>query len=508
MTRSGRIWLTIVLLAGLAGVRPTGATLLVPMRDDDLVAISDLIVIGVVTQIETVQLADARVVTRVTLAVERALKGDPGDRTIVITEPGGSIGDLHVVIFGAPEFVRDERTLVFLRVRADGSLSTTALALGKYRLAPENGALRARRDRPTPDVRPAAAFEAQVATLAAGQRGAATNGRRGAAIAPPQQSTVVEAYTFVTSTDGLAARWFEPDCGLEVSFGRANAEASFAPSVSQAAVAEALAAWTNVTGASLTLVQGADVQPAPSTFKGTNDGRNTIQFDDPFGEVGDFTACSGTLALGGFMSSSDAHFGLRKTVGGMTFGRIFEGDVTLNAGLGACFGPATLAEVVGHEVGHTLGFGHSSENPTEPDPTLADALMYYRAHDDGRGASLRADDIAALQAAYPASLVASNDVAAVACEVGIGILGVSCFGGTHLPAAPFTLQKKAKAALDRVATATSISTGKRRRLLKGAKQLLVTAERKAKKIPGACGEEIRARLATLKAHVITVLAGL
>ena len=93
----------------------------------------------------------------------------------------------------------------------------------------------------------------------------------------------------------------------------------------------------------------------------------------------------------------------RSTFNGLPFYEISEGDVMINNGFAACpFWNATnLAELLTHAVGHTLGMGHSSEDPNEPDPSLHDATMYYAAHFDGRGATLKGDDIAGICALYP-----------------------------------------------------------------------------------------------------------
>jgi hypothetical protein len=73
-------------------------------------------------------------------------------------------------------------------------------------------------------------------------------------------------------------------------------------------------------------------------------------------------------------------------------------------GLGSCFGREGFEEVVTHEIGHTIGLGHSSENPNEPNPTLRDASMFFLLHLDGRGTEVRADDIAGLSAVYPVEI--------------------------------------------------------------------------------------------------------
>src|SRR5262249_14403524 len=149
----------------------------------------------------------------------------------------------------------------------------------------------------------------------------------------------------------------------------------------------------NVSGASIVLQRGAPTPPAPLRC----DGLSQIVFNDPFKEMPKPVACSGVLALGGYCTSTAS-----MELDGQTFFRITEGNITFNQGFASCsfWNVTNLGEVATHELGHTIGIGHSSESDDAP-PDLKDATMYYRAHFDGRGASLRADDIAAVRTLYP-----------------------------------------------------------------------------------------------------------
>jgi len=100
--------------------------------------------------------------------------------------------------------------------------------------------------------------------------------------------------------DAPPARWFEADSGQPVVYQTAGQDGALGASASLAAIDGALAAWTNVSGASIVLERGGTTTPAPLSC----DGISQIIFDDPFHEMPNPVACSGVLALGGYCTSA------------------------------------------------------------------------------------------------------------------------------------------------------------------------------------------------------------
>ena len=500
-----RTWLWLVAWLGLADVAM--GTTLVPMRDQDLAALSDVIVVGTVEHIESVLLGRDRIMTRVTLAVETGVKGTVAGTSLVVTEAGGEVAGLRSTVAGAPSYRMGERVLVFLRERADGSLRTTALALGKYAVEPDaTGTLQARRTRPTRDERDLATFVTAIRGLVPRRAAPSRDGRAGSAIEPPAIVRQVFAFNLARNDAGEPSRWFEADCGDPIVYARAGFDSSAPEAASTVALEQALAAWTAVDDASIVLAVGPTVPAAPSGIGGITDGENVVTFDDPFGEASDLVACTGVLAVGGFLSIADDDFPETvRTVGGERFAKIFEGDVVVNPGVVDCLdGPVGLAEVLAHEIGHAIGFAHSSEDPDEPDPVKEDALMYFLAHNDGRGASIRSDDAAAVRVAYPAATVAATAIDQAACAIELGLLNVACFG-ERLRIAPFRRLAKAATAARKAAGATT-ATKQRRFLRKADKGLAKTDKAIVKFIKGPCGAGMRDKVAGYRTRLGTILS--
>ncbi len=348
------------------------------------------------TQVRVAPADDGGVFTYVSLRPDEVLKGYLPLAEVTIRERGGRVGDREQWLFGTPRYAVGESVIVFLTQDGDGYLRTTQMALGKFGVAPdpvtqEDTATRpldedvivlgrAAQSRPADDLRPAKAFRRRLRDIVRSQP--VRSMHHVLASAPAQLTPETAGFKLFNDV-----RWFEPDDGLPVLYKVDTAgDPKIGASASRNAVLAALAAWTNVATAAIVLQDGGGISGAPS---GGCDGRNTIVFNDPSGTVGDPSGCSGVLAVGGYCAS-----GASKTVNGVDFHQIVEGDITVNNGWSACtFWNATnLAEVLTHELGHTIGLAHST------DPT---ATMYAFAHFDGRGASLTADDIAGVTFIYP-----------------------------------------------------------------------------------------------------------
>lgn len=114
------------------------SSIMIKLSIEELVAQSDWIVVGVVTEKESSwNTQHSQINTLVTLAVEEWVKGEPEGNEIVITMPGGQVGGVSQRVEDAPDFLIDEEVLVFLKSQGGDVVSVVGGWQGK--LIIENG---------------------------------------------------------------------------------------------------------------------------------------------------------------------------------------------------------------------------------------------------------------------------------------------------------------------------------------------------------------------------------
>jgi hypothetical protein len=353
-----------------------------------------------------------RPVTDYLMTVERVLKGQVGESSIVVRVPGGRAANgMELKIWGAPAFADGERALLFLGRHADGTYRILHLMLGAFREARMDGHAVAYRDLSEVDllddtevqenenrkVRDFDRFADWIAAWAA-DRAEMPNYYR--FVPSSSQNTLLPMFSFL-GDGGRKSRWFEFDSGGQVTWRIDPDPLSGYSGNPSDAFRNALNAWNNEshTPIRLTLAGTSGLTAGFANF----DGQNVLLYDDPNSDIeGDFSCSTGgTLAIGGPWLDTD----VTGRFNGETFIRIQGADIVLNDGIGCVFERSSspvraLEELLGHETGHTLGVGHSSENAGETNQILRDALMFFRIHNDGRGARLASDDLSGIRTLY------------------------------------------------------------------------------------------------------------
>lgn len=346
--------------------------------------------------------ATAQPSTDYLVEVEVLIKGHLPGSTIAVRVPGGvGANGLALKIWGAPEFRRGDEPLLFLAPNRDGSFHILHLMLGAFHAQRAENAEFATRDLSEahrlqgsagmdaePGVRDLGRFAAWIADRGLGIRRAADYWR---AAPVGGFDTRQEKYTETLGADGHAIRWFSFDGGGKVSWKLDPAgQPGLDFSQTEAALQSAIQVWSSDPTSNIQYIYGG-----PGGGKGglvRTDGVNTVLFNDPGNAnmPGTFTcAAGGVVGIGGVFFAPDS----TRTYGGLAYHAAVEADVVINDGTECYFSnnPAGMAEVLAHELGHTLGFGHSADDQ---------AVMRATAHNDGRGAQLSDDDRMAASVVY------------------------------------------------------------------------------------------------------------
>jgi len=410
----------------LGSTQSAKATSIVLPTDEQLVRKSPVVVEGIVLASKPIRRGNG-IWTETTISIERQLKGNVAGSTVTVRELGGQIGDDITVLFGAPKFTVGEKVLTFLTPTKRGDYQTTDLFVGKFSAgatrdghhvwsrdeSAENTTLLDSNFKPIQAKsveRDADAFDRYIKAEGEGRRGDRRYGIDPEADESPSTGgQIVISQPFTVISEPTIYRWKTFDSGGSAGWYSYGTQ----PGYTGGGVNElktAISVWTGYGQANIHYAYAGVSTVAPGGLT-TRNGVNEVLFNDPLGEIaGSWNpSTGGVVGQGGFngvvtggswtspFAADAAH--PQKTY--TTTYAITEGNLTIqdNVSPQAGISSQTLAEITAHELGHTLGFGHSSENPSEPDSNLKSALMYYAV--SGLGASLRSDDQTAARWLYP-----------------------------------------------------------------------------------------------------------
>ncbi|MFP2911221.1 hypothetical protein ACLESD_40575 [Pyxidicoccus sp. 3LFB2] len=128
-----------LLLAALLGALPASATTQLAVDLSGLARGADAVVHGVVRRVESRWSGDKmRIITDVEIQVTESLKGQPGG-TVLVTQPGGRVGDVGQVVHGLASFATGEEVVVFLEKRGARAFRVSSMAQGKYQVKRDAG---------------------------------------------------------------------------------------------------------------------------------------------------------------------------------------------------------------------------------------------------------------------------------------------------------------------------------------------------------------------------------
>lgn len=426
------------------------------VSDQDLARASAAAVHGRVVSIDAAWDPAANTIyTRVALDVSQAwgLSGTPA--RVVLKQLGGVVGGAALLVGGQARFEVGEDVFVFLDVRPrDRTLSVAGLEQGKWTLtaAADSSAAMARDVRGQGGAVVSRDFTSmsRLATLAAGvgTRASAADAVLDPGAAPLSgNSSERAAYTLLSSTP---ARWHEADSGTPVYV---DTETGGHPAISGGGLSQlerAAGMWA--AAGSLHLLAGGSRGARCFENSDPSTGRISVTYGDPCGEIADE---SPILAIGGaYYSSSDV-----RTVNGTPFWRMVKGMIVTDNPEWKFRGLSTgcYEELLAHELGHAIGFGHAAERPAVMYPSISSECWNRTT-----SLPLQADELSGMAAVYPRA-VSAIDPPAPPASLGSSVNGTTVTVSWAPPAggaapAAYQLHAGSAAGLSDYGVATIVGT--------------------------------------------------
>ncbi len=373
--RRGSLWAAAALAALVSAGGATAAVILPPENLGEVARQSEQVVLAVAVESWSEE-RGAELVTVTRFAVLETVKGwvDPGE-LVEVEVPGGEREDgTMLVVEGAPRFTPGATYLLPLTPSRDGRWQPPMLAYGILQRTAGPGAAHlaplpeatALRSLPRPDGRVAEGIgtyrERELLEHLARVASGAAAWDRQAVEAPPAERAAAEAAppagcAWLVASNGKPMRWkvFDSRGSVSVAATRGGD-----PSVSGGGLAElqqAISDWNGVPATSIALRYEGEKDYRLSCgggFDAPKSGTNIVVFSDPCRDLADMSGCAGLVAYGGAWASGT------HTYGGTSFNSITSLYVVVNNGI-SCLSTATLRAALVHELGHGLGFGHTSD---------------------------------------------------------------------------------------------------------------------------------------------------
>jgi hypothetical protein len=382
------------------------ASLWLPATTADQLRAAAVVFSGTVVSVQAYEdPADGHIYTRTVVRVGETFKGKVPPR-VKLVHRGGVLADRGEMEGSTPQFKVGEQRLLFVSRHATGGLCAAGGVAGALPLPSESAnpaapefahglaTLTELRARAVAGVLPGADVTDQAVSA---DLLSAPPANPGPLPGPPTSS----ATNLMTGADGIPHRFILPDRNEPIPY---LIDADYLPAgmtLSQAVVAvnAALAAWTNATSVKYKFA-GYQSFGVPAPNVSVSDGVLRIQLHDAY----HYTSGGTELGIGGgawLIQTNLTGWTSGGNVAGNDFYLTARGYIVLQHTNAFMQNLANFAEVLCHEVGHTIGLGHSSENLSEPNSFLKQAIMYYLAHGSSRGATLNGWDTNVSRQVHP-----------------------------------------------------------------------------------------------------------